>query len=71
MGHRLDSSLAEMMPDYSRSKIAGWIKSGDALIEGKDFKPKDKATGNEMVCLTLNQKNNNNWIAEKIPLSVE
>jgi 23S rRNA pseudouridine1911/1915/1917 synthase len=70
MGHRLDSSLAEMMPDYSRSKIAGWIKSGDALIEGKDFKPKDKATGNEMVCLTLNQKNNNNWIAEKIPLSV-
>ncbi len=69
-GHRLDSSLAEMLPDYSRSKITGWIKSGDALIEGIGFKPKDKAIGSEVVSLTLNQKKSNDWIAEKIPLSI-
>ncbi|MDB9975113.1 23S rRNA pseudouridine(1911/1915/1917) synthase RluD [Candidatus Thioglobus sp.] len=69
-GERLDSSLSEMLPDYSRSKITTWIKSGDALIDGKSFKPKDKAIGAEIVCLTLNQKQNNDWSAEKISLNV-
>jgi len=69
-GERLDSSLSEMLPDYSRSKITAWIKSGDALIDGKSFKPKDKAIGAKIVCLTLNQKQNNDWSAEKIPLNV-
>jgi len=69
-GSRLDSSLAEMLPDYSRSKITAWIKSGDAVINQKTFKPKDKVSGTEIVCLTLNQKQSNDWIAEKIPLNV-
>ena len=69
-GERLDASLAEMMPDFSRSKITAWIKSGDALINGKNFKPKDKVSGAEIVCLTLNQKPSNDWTAEKIPLNV-
>ena len=69
-GERLDSSISEMLPDYSRSKITAWIKSGDALIDGKSFKPKDKAIGTEIVCLTLNQKQNNDWSAEKIPLNI-
>ena len=43
-GARLDSSLSEMLPDFSRSKITSWIKSGDALINKKLFKPKDKDT---------------------------
>ena len=54
--NRLDFLLSEMLPDYSRSKITVWIKSGDALINQKNFKPKDKSSGNEIVCLTLNQK---------------
>ena len=69
-GGRLDSSLSEMLPDYSRSKITSWIKSGDALINEKTFKPKDRANGTEIVCLTLNTKSNNDWVAEKIPLNV-
>ena len=69
-GNRLDASLSEMLPDYSRSKITTWIKSGDALINQKTFKPKDKSSGNEIVYLTLNQKQSNDWIAEKIPLDV-
>ena len=69
-GERLDASLAEMLPDFSRSKITAWIKSGDALINGKNFKPKDKVSGDEAVDLTLNQKQSNDWAAEKIPLNV-
>ena len=70
IGNRLDASLSEMLPDYSRSKITAWIKSGDALINQKFFKPKDKSYGNEIVYLTFNQKQTNDWIAEKIPLNV-
>mgnify|MGYP000344831121 FL=1 len=69
-GERLDASLAEMLPDFSRSKITAWIKSGDALINGKNFKPKDKVSGDEIVDLTLNQKQNNDWAAEEIPLNI-
>ena len=70
IGNRLDASLSEMLPDYSRSKITTWIKSGDALINQKTFKPKDKVSITEIVSLTLNQKQNNDWIAEKIPLNI-
>jgi 23S rRNA pseudouridine1911/1915/1917 synthase len=69
-GYRLDSAISEMLPDYSRSKITAWIKSGDALINNEVFKPKEKAAGSETVSLTLNLKQNNDWIAEKIPLNV-
>jgi len=70
LGSRLDVSLSEMLPDYSRSKITAWIKSGDALINQKNFKPKDKSSGNEIVCLTLNLKQTTDWIAEKISLNI-
>ena len=39
-GQRIDVALSEMLPDYSRSKITGWIKSGEALIKHKTFQTK-------------------------------
>ena len=69
-GNRLDSSLSEMLPQYSRSKITAWIKAGDALINNKTFKPKDKVTKSEEVSLTLTEKQNNNWLAENIPIKI-
>jgi 23S rRNA pseudouridine1911/1915/1917 synthase len=69
-GYRLDVALSEMLPDYSRSKITAWIKSGDALINNKAFKPKDKVNGSQMVMLSLNKKQNNEWSAENIALNI-
>ena len=69
-GDRLDVALSEMLPDYSRSKITAWIKSGDALINNKAFKPKDKVNGSQMVILSLNKKKNNDWSAENIALNI-
>jgi len=69
-GDRLDVALSEMLTDYSRSKITAWIKSGDALINNKAFKPKDKVNGSQMVMLSLNKKQNNNWSAENIALNI-
>ena len=67
---RIDSALSEMLPDFSRSKITSWINSGDALINNKTFKPKDKVNGNETVCLKAQQKDNNQWLPEKINLDI-
>jgi 23S rRNA pseudouridine1911/1915/1917 synthase len=69
-GDRLDVALSAMLPDYSRSKITAWIKSGDALINNKAFKPKDKVNGSQMVMLSLNKKQNNDWLAENIALNI-
>ena len=69
-GQRLDSSLSELLPNLSRSKINNCIKSGQASINHKSFKSKDKASGNQIICLILDQQENNSWISENIPLDI-
>jgi 23S rRNA pseudouridine1911/1915/1917 synthase len=69
-GERLDIALAQMLPEFSRSKITAWIKSGQALISDNKFKPKDKVSGNETVELVINQNQNNKWLAEDIPIDI-
>ena len=69
-GQRLDSALSELLPNLSRSKINNSIKSGKASINNKSFKPKDKASGNEIICLILDQQENNSWMSEDIPLDL-
>ena len=69
-GKRIDSALAEMMPNISRSKITSTIKAGDALLNGYTFKPKDKVSGQEVIYFNIKQKQNNLWAAENIPLDI-
>ena len=69
-GERIDIALAKMLPEFSRSKITAWIKSGEAVIYGKKFKPKDKVSGDEVIILSANQNQNTIWLAEDIPINV-
>ena len=69
-GKRIDSALAEMMPNISRSKITSTIKAGDALLNGYTFKPKDKVSGDEVIYFNIKHKKNNQWAAENIPLDI-
>jgi 23S rRNA pseudouridine1911/1915/1917 synthase len=69
-GKRIDSALAEMMPNISRSKITSIIKAGDALLNGYTFKPKDKVSGDEVIYFNIKHKQNNQWAAENIPLDI-
>ncbi|HEV8695673.1 MAG TPA: 23S rRNA pseudouridine(1911/1915/1917) synthase RluD [Lysobacter sp.] len=52
-GRRFDAVLAELFPDYSRSRLATWIKSGDARLDGKEVRPRDPVRGGEVVTLTV------------------
>lgn len=51
-GRRFDAVLAELFPEYSRSRLAEWIKSGDALLDGRQARPRDPVRGGERVVLT-------------------
>lgn len=51
-GRRFDAVLAELFPEHSRSRLAEWIKSGDALLDGRQARPRDPVRGGERVVLT-------------------
>ncbi len=50
-GQRFDQALATMFPEFSRSRLAGWIKDGVARIDGRCAKPKDPVRGGEQVVI--------------------
>lgn len=48
LGQRLDQALAELFPDYSRSRIKDWILDNRVQVNGKTInKPKEKVLGGE------------------------
>lgn len=48
-GRRLDQSLAELMPEYSRSRIQAWIDAGLVLVANANASRKLKVWGGEAV----------------------
>ena len=46
-GKRLDVVIAELFPEYSRSRLKLWIQQGQVLINGETAKPKTKVLGDE------------------------
>ncbi|HET8554056.1 MAG TPA: 23S rRNA pseudouridine(1911/1915/1917) synthase RluD [Rhodanobacteraceae bacterium] len=50
-GQRLDQALAEMFPDYSRSRLAQWIKAGDVRVDGATAAPRLRVRGGEQVVI--------------------
>jgi 23S rRNA pseudouridine1911/1915/1917 synthase len=40
-GQRLDSALARLMPEHSRTRIKGWIEEGGVLLGRRPCKPRD------------------------------
>lgn len=66
---RLDAALAKCLPDYSRSQLAQWIKSGQVLINGEKEAPKYKVEGGETIAINAEIKQLND-LAEDIPLDI-
>lgn len=48
-GLRLDQALPKMLPDYSRSRLQGWIRDELVLVDGKAANIKQKVWGGEQV----------------------
>jgi 23S rRNA pseudouridine1911/1915/1917 synthase len=50
-GRRFDQALAEMFPDYSRSRLSSWVKSGAVTLDGRVAPPRQLLRGGEQVHL--------------------
>lgn len=48
-GMRLDQALASALPQYSRSRIQGWIERGTVLVDGRVARSRDRVLGGERV----------------------
>lgn len=69
-GERLDQVLARLFSDFSRSRLQGWLKDGQILINGESRRAKDKVIGGEQVELRVMLNSENDWEAEDIPLEI-
>ena len=69
-GRRFDQALADLFPDFSRSRLTGWIKSGEALLDGAEAKPKQMLRGGETVTVWVTPSIETNAEPEAIPLDV-
>jgi len=69
-GMRLDQCLAEMFPDYSRSKLQTWIKAGRVQVNQNNLKAKDKVDGGELIELDAEAEEVMEYEAENIPLDI-
>jgi 23S rRNA pseudouridine1911/1915/1917 synthase len=69
-GKRFDQALAEMFPEFSRSRLAEWIKAGDALLDGQAARPRDPVRGGETVTVNLRTSVETHSEPEAIPLDI-
>lgn len=70
-GKRLDVVLAELFPEYSRSRLKLWIEQGQVLVNGEAAKPKNRLLGDERLQLTVQHiESESNCEAEAIPLDI-
>lgn len=69
-GQRLDQALAELVPDYSRSRLQQWIKNGRVLVNGEKIRPRDKLRGNEKVSIEVEHEPQTSWQAEDVPIDI-
>lgn len=69
-GARVDQALAQLFPQYSRSRIQQWIQSGHALLDGRRRRQKDLVDGGEQVEIRVHLEAEERWVPQNIDLSV-
>ncbi|CAD6872028.1 Ribosomal large subunit pseudouridine synthase D (EC 5.4.99.23) [Methylomonas fluvii] len=67
---RLDQCLAEVFPDYSRSKLQTWIKAGRVLVDGEVMKGREKLDGGEEIELDAEAERVIEYAPQEIPLDI-
>ncbi len=69
-GSRLDQVAAQLFPDYSRSRLQAWIKSGELRVDGRQCRPRDKVAGGAVLLLEAELKEETAWEPQAIELDV-
>ncbi|RTE64365.1 23S rRNA pseudouridine(1911/1915/1917) synthase RluD [Amphritea opalescens] len=70
IGKRLDQAVAELFPEYSRSRLQGWIKDGFLTVDGKVKRPRDKLMGGEQLEVSAELEVIDQYKAVEMPLNI-
>ncbi|WP_386691161.1 Ribosomal large subunit pseudouridine synthase D [Lonepinella sp. MS14434] len=71
MGQRLDQTLAELFPDYSRSRLKIWIENNNVLVNGKVLNvPRSKILGGEQIDISVEVEDETHYTPENLPLNI-
>jgi len=69
-GQRLDQVAASLFPDFSRSRLQAWIKTGELTVGGSLVRPREKLFGGETLRLQARLSREGDWEAEAIDLEI-
>ena len=69
-GRRLDQALAELVSEYSRSRLQQWIRSGEVTLDGRLPQVREKVMGGERVRIDAVIREQTVDAAEAIPLAI-
>ncbi len=69
-GMRADAAVAKLFPEFSRSRLAEWIRDGALRFDGRVLRPKDILRGGENAELSVLLESADDAQPEPIPIRV-
>lgn len=69
-GQRLDQALAQLFPEYSRSRLSQWIKDGRVRVDDAAARPRDAVMGGQKVQLRVPEEPLSDLAPEALPLEI-
>lgn len=69
-GQRLDRALAELLPDYSRSRLQAWIRAGHVHVGGQPPRPRDPVRAGDEVAVAPQSEAGGEMLAQPVAFEV-
>ena len=70
-GTRLDQALANLFPEFSRSRLSEWIRQGLVTVDARTCRPRDRVAGGERIALTIAPTaDSERWQAQAMDIAV-
>ncbi len=69
-GERLDQAAARLFPEYSRSRLQTWIKSGELCVGGQQRRTRDKVVEGDRLVIAAELVKEVAWQAQAIDLDI-
>ncbi len=70
IGKRLDQAVADLFPDYSRSRLQNWIKDGSLTVDGKGWRIRDKVFGGEDIVIDAKLEVIDSFVPREMQLDI-
>jgi 23S rRNA pseudouridine1911/1915/1917 synthase len=71
LGQRLDQAIAELFPDFSRSRLKEWLLDGKVQVDGNVVvKPRMRVFGGEAIIVQAELEDEVRWEAQDIFLNI-